>query len=224
MADTKISNLTGLAAAPNEDDVFALVDTSASSTKKLEARYLVRDSGGSGAIVTGAYTLTLQQSMQAAGRNVANTFTTANTFAEIVTASKGIAFPVTPVASDDAHTLDDYEEGTWTPSAEPSVGSLTSATAGGTYTKVGNKVTVVGYVDVTDNSTGSGYLSISSLPFVAGAANSHYPGAGWESSATGKPLNCALYTSLAIIIVMKPDGTYPLGTGYRAVFSCTYFV
>ena len=79
MADTKISNLTGLAAAPDTNDVFALVDTSASSTKKLEAKYLVRDSGGSGAIVTGAFTLTLQQSMQAAGRNVANTFTATQT-------------------------------------------------------------------------------------------------------------------------------------------------
>ena len=103
MADTKISNLTGLAAAPATDDVFALVDTSASSTKKLDAKYLVRDSGGSGAIVTGAFTLTLQQSMQAAGRNVANTFTAAQTIGNLnlngnVIASTSGAVTVTPLA------------------------------------------------------------------------------------------------------------------------------
>jgi hypothetical protein len=40
MADTKISNLTALAAAPDSGDFFAIVDTSASATKKLAAAYL----------------------------------------------------------------------------------------------------------------------------------------------------------------------------------------
>ena len=79
MASKTFDQLTDLAAAPSSGDWFALVDTSASSTKKLDAKYLVRDSGGSGAIVTGTFTLTLQQSMQAAGRNVANTFTATQT-------------------------------------------------------------------------------------------------------------------------------------------------
>jgi hypothetical protein len=77
MADTKISNLTALAAAPDSGDFVALVDTSASETKKLDAKYLVRDSGGSGAIVTGAYTLTLPADMTAAGLGIANVFTAA---------------------------------------------------------------------------------------------------------------------------------------------------
>ena len=168
MADTKISNLSALAAAPDKNDVFALVDTSASSTKKLEAKYLVRDSGGSGAIVTGAYTLTIQESMQAAGRNVANTFTAANVFAEIISASKGIAFPDTPVASDDANTLDDYEEGVWTPTylgstADPSVEYSTTA---GKYTKVGRLVTCHFIMLTTAVTGGSGYLLLGGLPFV----------------------------------------------------------
>ena len=47
----------------------------------------------------------------------------------------GIAFPATQVSSSDANTLDDYEEGTWTPTG----GSLT-VNATGTYTKVGRFV------------------------------------------------------------------------------------
>ena len=79
MADTKISNLAALAAAPATNDVFALVDTSASSTKKLEAKYLVRDSGGSGAVVTGAYTLTIPATGTAALLGTENVFTVAQT-------------------------------------------------------------------------------------------------------------------------------------------------
>jgi hypothetical protein len=75
MADTKISNLTALAAAPDSGDFVALVDTSASETKKLDAKYLVRDSAGSGAIVTGAYTLTLPATGTAALLGTANVFT-----------------------------------------------------------------------------------------------------------------------------------------------------
>lgn len=75
MADTKISNLTALAAAPSSGDFFAIVDTSASETKKINAIYLVSDSGGTGAIVTGAYTLTLPASGTAALLATSNVFT-----------------------------------------------------------------------------------------------------------------------------------------------------
>jgi len=74
MADTKISNLTALAATPDSGDWFAVVDTSASATKKLDAKYLVGDSGGTGAKVTGAYTLTLTGN-STANQNVSTTGT-----------------------------------------------------------------------------------------------------------------------------------------------------
>ena len=37
----------------------------------------------------------------------------------------GITFPATQSASTDANTLDDYEEGTWTPTIAASSGSIT---------------------------------------------------------------------------------------------------
>ena len=56
----------------------------------------------------------------------------------------GINFPDTQVASGDGNTLDDYEEGTFTPAItfSSSTGSLAYNTQYGRYTKIGNMVTV----------------------------------------------------------------------------------
>ena len=69
-----------------------------------------------------------------------------------------------------ANALNDYEEGTWTPGIEGSTtaGSYTF-TANGTYTKIGNKVTVWGrLLDITTVSAGSGVTVITGLPFTNG--------------------------------------------------------
>jgi hypothetical protein len=50
----------------------------------------------------------------------------------------GITFPATQSASSDANTLDDYEEGTWTPTLTGFSG--TGLTADATYTKIGRVV------------------------------------------------------------------------------------
>lgn len=54
----------------------------------------------------------------------------------------GIGFPATQVASTDPNTLDDYEEGTWTPSFTnlTVVNGTGGATYSGTYTKIGRLV------------------------------------------------------------------------------------
>ena len=77
----------------------------------------------------------------------------------------GISFPATQSASSDANTLDDYEEGTFTPSISPSSGSITSQTGSGKYIKVGNQVTVTCYITITNGGTASGGMSLVGLPF-----------------------------------------------------------
>jgi hypothetical protein len=115
----------------------------------------------------------------------------------------GITFPATQSASSDANTLDDYEEGTWTPTifGGTTAGSYTYETArrGGKYTKVGNTVFIWGVCRIaTIVTAGTGTLALSGLPFAAGtniAASwgnsdgimvSMY-GAGVNSSATSMP-------------------------------------
>ena len=84
------------------------------------------------------------------------------------TSGAGITFPATQSASTDANTLDDYEEGSWTPtiSYTTSDGNLSYATQVGRYTKVGNIVTITGQVTFSE-TTASGSVRIASLPFTS---------------------------------------------------------
>jgi hypothetical protein len=77
------------------------------------------------------------------------------------TSGAGITFPATQSASSDANTLDDYEEGTWTPSLG---GTTTYTQQNGIYTKIGNLVTVSFQLKINTIGTGSGFL-ITGLPF-----------------------------------------------------------
>jgi hypothetical protein len=83
-------------------------------------------------------------------------------------AANGFKFPATQVASADPNTLDDYEEGTFTPTAvgETTAGTTTYAAQAGSYTKIGRQVTVNISITYTA-ATGSGFLRIGGLPFVA---------------------------------------------------------
>jgi hypothetical protein len=73
----------------------------------------------------------------------------------------GITFPATQSASTNANTLDDYEEGTWTPTLG---GTATYSFQGGSYTKVGRLVTAQGWLIV--NAIGTGATNnVSGLPF-----------------------------------------------------------
>ena len=87
----------------------------------------------------------------------------------------GITFPSTQSASSDANTLDDYEEGTWTPSASAQSGSLTTYSSAGQYTKIGRNVYVTGYVSLTNVGTASGWLVINNLPFTTLTFNNGRP-------------------------------------------------
>jgi len=78
----------------------------------------------------------------------------------------GITFPATQSASTNVNTLDDYEEGTWTPVVVGSsaAGTGTNATVIGTYVKIGLQVSVWMYINQTSH-TGTGNYTITGLPF-----------------------------------------------------------
>ena len=80
----------------------------------------------------------------------------------------GITFPATQSASTDVNTLDDYEEGTFTPtlggaSSDPT--SVTYVAQAGYYTKIGRLVTAVVQVGFTTYTGGSGNFDVKGLPF-----------------------------------------------------------
>jgi hypothetical protein len=100
-------------------------------------------------------------------------------------AGTGITFPATQSASSDANTLDDYEEGTWTPTFTGSVSNptVTYSTQTGSYTKVGRQVTCTGRVSISSASGGSGQVQVAGLPFAnAGAQLGFFAMQGSTSS------------------------------------------
>jgi hypothetical protein len=86
------------------------------------------------------------------------------------TSGSGITFPATQSASTSANTLDDYEEGTWTPAYEGlagSAGSLAYASGfpRGRYTKIGRLVVATGEIELTNKGSWSSGVRIAGLPF-----------------------------------------------------------
>jgi hypothetical protein len=89
----------------------------------------------------------------------------------------GITFPATQNPSTDPNTLDDYKEGTWTPTVvgQSTAGTATYTAQNGRYTKIGRQVFVECWVNWS-GGTGTGDLAIAGLPFTV-AASSTYPAA-----------------------------------------------
>lgn len=81
-----------------------------------------------------------------------------------------LAFPSTQNPSANANTLDDYEEGTWTPSIKFG-GASTGITYGpatlGRYTKVGRLVTASCVCTLTNKGSATGSTTLDGLPFTA---------------------------------------------------------
>ena len=90
------------------------------------------------------------------------------------TSGSGITFPATQSASSDANTLDDYEEGTWTPAITFGGGStgITYSTQLGFYTKIGNTVTVQFRVNLSSKGSSTGSVVLGGLPFTTGGTYS----------------------------------------------------
>ena len=114
----------------------------------------------------------------------------------------GLTFPATQVASSDANCLDDYEEGTFTPT--PNSGTFSAAT--GRYTKIGNMVTI--FFDITIGTGGGS--QITNLPFVA---------SGSSTVASGIYTNAQTYaaSTTAPVVVIGASGSImyfrTVGTG-----------
>jgi hypothetical protein len=127
----------------------------------------------------------------------------------------GITFPATAVPSADANTLDDYEEGTWTPAATSGftvVGGITVAT--GSYTKIGNMVYARGLLTAgTSISATSAYIT--GLPFNPTAGRPSANG-GIANDGTGAPIGSAAVFPSGNFYVTNFSGLVSIG------FAVTY--
>lgn len=141
-----------------------------------------------------------------------------------------VAFPATQVPSTDANTLDDYEEGTFTPVVQgtTTAGAGTYSAQVGRYTKVGRMVHVSGYLDWTAH-TGTGNLRLGGMPFTAAAVtNNKPPMAVWSANLTfsgqlcGRMNNNATTIDLRTIATGAADAAVAIDTAAQIAFSATY--
>jgi len=122
----------------------------------------------------------------------------------------GITFPASRSASTDANTLDDFEEGTWTPTCVSSSGTITTVgTVGGTYQIVGSRINAQGFANITTNGTGSGVIRLGGLPT---NPSTNVVGYGTECSVTYKSLAVLKYTTSELNVAFY-DHTYPGANG-----------
>ena len=125
----------------------------------------------------------------------------------------GIAFPATQSASSDVNTLDDYEEGTFTPNQGAGLTVVGTFSSSGTYTKVGRLVTVIGLVTgSTSVASSSGGAICSNLPFTSASGT-----VGGVADSNGGGGSCLISTTSAL--------SYPAHTASPGIyFTATYAV
>jgi len=125
---------------------------------------------------------------------------------DISAATSGqIKFPATQVASSNANTLDDYEEGTWTGSLVPlTSGSITLSTSTCSYVKIGRSVTINGTLNTSAVSSPLGRLRLGGLPFIVGS------GTQFDSRA--------ILTVTGAVAVIAIDSWIPTGGNFIDIY------
>lgn len=91
-----------------------------------------------------------------------------------------VKFPATQNPSSNANTLDDYEEGTWTPAVNFGGGStgITYTRQTGRYIKIGKMVTLWGEFILSAKGSSTGTATIAGMPFTSvNVANFSFAGA-----------------------------------------------
>lgn len=96
-----------------------------------------------------------------------------NITSPVALAAGQIAFPTTQNPSGGPNVLDDYEEGSWTPTFVASTpGAPTYSSQGAIYVKIGRNVFCKGRLILTGLGGSVGTVQIGGLPFTVGAAHS----------------------------------------------------
>jgi hypothetical protein len=162
-----------------------------------------------------------------------------------ITTAAGVTFPATQSASADANTLDDYEEGTFTPTftfSTPGDLDIAYSQQVGVYTKVGNRVDIMFNLRTSTftHSSASGNLAIKTLPFTSRSltnyaetgAISTLQGVNDTANSTQFAVQLGSASTTLTLRGLRDAGTpetmavgdLPTGGTVHIAFSLTYFV
>ena len=130
---------------------------------------------------------------------------------------QGIDFSATSDASGmSSELLDDYEEGTWTPTVL-SAGSIGSPQYNCTYTKIGRLVTLNADIHALTNTTSTSTIQIGGVPYVAGSSS----GGEWSAVCHGERYN----SSIIVAFIQNDSGwkiKFRTGVGSNNYASLTH--
>ena len=132
----------------------------------------------------------------------------------------GITFPATQSASSDANTLDDYEEGTWTPTDASGAG-LNFTSPAGVYTKIGRQVTLIARLIWPTNAS-TANAEIGGLPFGMAVG---FPGFVTQYCSYTLGINGRLSTSVSFIVSSVTGSSLTNTTlqGVQIQFTSVYY-
>lgn len=136
-----------------------------------------------------------------------------------------IVFPAAQNASANANTLDDYEEGTWTPTDASGAG-LGFTVAEGNYVKIGQLVSVSGIVQYPVTANGAN-VSIGGLPFTAlTTTNLNYSIAvGFSNNAVGPLMGIVVNNTTTVFLYIQATTARATNAQLSASttdFACSY--
>ena len=178
------------------------------------------------AAVSGTTTLTLPATTGTLVLAAAPTFTGQATIPTINLTGGQITFPATQSASADANTLDDYEQGTFTPTL---TGTTQSAgTVSGRYTKIGNVVYVSILFSNVTLASSAGLAGIASLPFTVLNSTVSPSGVLGYNTTTAASANSGVFNPNTTSFSLYNSGTatdsaFANGAGKYLAMSGFYF-
>lgn len=179
-------------------------------------------------VVQGGTTDQVSVSNLTAGRDVAVKKLNATDNVVIGTAGKGIDFSAnTHAAGMTSELLNDYEEGTFTPSITGGATNITYVARVGSYTKVGRLVTFSLNIVVSAASSAAANFKVGGLPFTAGGFGSgsfaYDNGTFVNSTTTNMPM-IFVTSGTTEMSFFQGNGTQVLGTNINAIGSMNFYI
>lgn len=130
----------------------------------------------------------------------------------------GLAFPATQVPSAGANTLDDYEEGTFTPSFAATGSTFSYSLRSGAYTKIGRMVyfDIAIILNTSGNTLTTNALTITGLPFTSAGGAGIFP-VRWGVSTTAYIMVVGRVSGTTVVLeswtAATTGGTNPTADG-----------
>jgi hypothetical protein len=121
-----------------------------------------------------------------------------------------------------ANLLDDYEEGTFTPTVTVDSGSVGSVAASGSYIKIGRSVTVSIYISI---GTASGALinQVGNIPFTPENTNQQAVGSVRENATAGDQWHLRATKNSTDFLLRRYDNNQSISAGDQFLGSVTFF-